>query len=327
MPKPNCHPRENEERLEVYDRFFDHLRIESGLAANTLEAYRRDLVKFQDFLENVESLSSFSTFTPEVFTRFLQYLRSRQLSPSSIARCVASLRRFLRFLLADGIIQENFIKELGAPPPDQPLPRTLSQSEVMALLEGEQGTTLEHLRDAAMIELLYATGLRVSELVMLKTAQVNLTSGFLTVMGKGAKQRLIPIGDLSREKIEQYLSQARPRLLKERRSSYLFLSRRGMPLTRQGFWKVLRARAKAVGISTLLSPHMLRHSFATHLLNRGADLRSVQAMLGHSNIATTQIYTHVDRVRLKQLHTEFFPRKNSRHVVKSPTVRKPHRSG
>lgn len=306
----------------LHDRFLNDLRIESGLAANTLEAYRRDLGKFHDFAFRVEQIADYSAFNPSVFGRFLQYLRAANLSSASIARCVATLRRFLRFLLGEGIIQQNFLNELESPQPEHPLPRTLSQEEVLRLLDGIKGESAENLRDAAMVELLYATGLRVSELVMLRIAQVNRASGFLMVTGKGAKQRLIPIGDLSREKLDRYLIKGRPGLLKQRQSPYLFLTRRGSPLTRQGFWKVLRGKAKAVGIATTLSPHMLRHSFATHLLNRGADLRSVQAMLGHSNIATTQIYTHVDRVRLKRLHTDFFPRKKRRHVVKSPTVRK-----
>jgi integrase/recombinase XerD len=197
------------------------------------------------------------------------------------------------------------------------LPKTLSQQDVTALLDLAAVRTPEDLRDRAMVELLYATGLRVSELVMAEVALVNLDVGYLRVTGKGAKQRLVPMGEGARQLLQQYVEEARPRLLKKRASRYVFVSRRGGPLTRQAFWKLLRLRARRAGITQVISPHMLRHSFATHLLEGGADLRSVQVMLGHANIATTQIYTHVERGRLKRVHTKYFPRVSRRQGRKA----------
>ena len=201
---------------------------------------------------------------------------------------------------------------LGPPRPWVKLPRILTQSEVTMLLERAGGSRPEGQRDAAMIELLYATGLRVSELVNLELSQLNLAVGYVLAFGKGAKQRVVPIGDLARRKVAAYLETARSRLMKTRQSPHVFVTRRGGKLTRQGFWKLLRVRARKAGISKPITPHMLRHSFATHLLDHGADLRSVQAMLGHARISTTQIYTHVERERLKRLHSALFPRKQRR---------------
>ncbi len=201
---------------------------------------------------------------------------------------------------------------LGAPRPWVKLPRTLTQNEVTKLLELVDGSRPEEQRNAAMVELLYATGLRVSELVNLELSQLNLAVGYVLASGKGAKQRVVPIGDLARRKVGAYLEMARGMLVKRRESPNVFVTRRGGKLTRQGFWKLLRLRARRAGISKPISPHMLRHSFATHLLDHGADLRSVQAMLGHARISTTQIYTHVERKRLKRLHSTLFPRKQRR---------------
>lgn len=203
---------------------------------------------------------------------------------------------------------------LGAPRPWVKLPRTLTQNEVTKLLELADGSRPEEQRNAAMVELLYATGLRVSELVNLELSQLNLAVGYVLASGKGAKQRVVPIGDLARRKVGAYLETARGMLVKRRESPNVFVTRRGGKLTRQGFWKLLRLRARRAGMSKPISPHMLRHSFATHLLDHGADLRSVQAMLGHARISTTQIYTHVERKRLKRLHSTLFPRKQRRRA-------------
>jgi integrase/recombinase XerD len=197
------------------------------------------------------------------------------------------------------------------------LPKTLSQHDVTSLLDVAPVPTPEDLRDRAMVELLYATGLRVSELVLAEIAQANLDVGYLQVLGKGAKQRLVPMGEGARQLLQQYVEEARPRLLKKRASRYVFVSRRGGPLTRQAFWKLLQRRARRAGITQVISPHMLRHSFATHLLEGGADLRSVQVMLGHANIATTQIYTHIERGRLKRVHDKYFPRVGLRRGQKT----------
>jgi len=200
------------------------------------------------------------------------------------------------------------------------LPKTLSQQEVTALLDLPVRNTREDQRDRAMMELLYATGVRVSELVSVEVAKLNLDVGYLLVTGKGSKERVVPMNDPARDAVRHYLDEVRRRLLKQRTSRFLFVTTRGAPMTRQGFWKLLRRRARRAGITKSISPHMLRHSFATHLLERGADLRSVQAMLGHSTIATTQIYTHVERERLKQVHDRFFPRKRRRGVTGNSSV-------
>jgi integrase/recombinase XerD len=212
------------------------------------------------------------------------------------------------------MVRENPMVGLNSPRRGTRLPAVLAQHEVTALLEWAGKSGPEDVRDAAMIELLYATGVRVSELVGLRMTDLNLDAGYVLVTGKGSKQRLVPMGEIAKRKIMRYLRSGRAELLKNRESVYVFITRRGRPLTRQGFWKLLRLRAAAAGIPNTISPHMLRHSFATHLLDHGADLRSVQAMLGHANIATTQIYTHVERERLKRLHARFFPRKQRRRM-------------
>lgn len=289
------------------ERYLSHLRIEGGLSVNTIEAYRRDLTKFHSYLHRVGNVP-LGPLTPATLTGFLRSLDEARLSRASSVRCLSAVRGWLRFLMRERMIAEN--PTIGLVPISRGvrLPKTLSQQEVTALLDLAAIPTPEDLRDRAMLELLYATGLRVSELVMAEAAQVNFDVGYLRVTGKGAKQRLVPMGEGARQLLQQYVEEARPRLLKQRASRYLFVSRRGGPLTRQAFWKLLRRRAQRAGITQVISPHMLRHSFATHLLEGGADLRSVQVMLGHANIATTQIYTHVERGRLKRVHDRYFPR-------------------
>jgi integrase/recombinase XerD len=290
------------------DRFVRYLRVESGLAANTAESYRLDLEKFLAFLHK-RGLSDPACVTLSVLAEFFAGVTQAGGAAASRARYLATLRGFYRFLQQEGFCREDPTEHLSAPKRGFTLPRTLTKQEVTALLDGPVPDGPEAVRDDAMIELLYASGLRVSELVTLPLAGLNLQVGYVLVTGKGSKQRIVPIGDAARRKVTQYLSQARGLLLKRRTSPMLFVTRRGGPLTRQGFWKLLRSRAGQVGITAHLSPHVLRHSFATHLLDRGADLRSVQAMLGHASLATTQIYTHVERERLKQVHDRFFPRR------------------
>jgi integrase/recombinase XerD len=244
---------------------------------------------------------------------FLVHLKRSKLSPTSIARCLAALRGFSRFLMRERIIHENPTRNLEAPRRWARLPRILTHRDITRLLDVQgRSHRPEEVRDTAMVELLYATGLRVSELVNLELSHLNLAVGYLLATGKGGKQRVVPIGDLARQKIDIYLQTARFSLLRKRNCPHVFVTRRGKKLTRQCFWQLLRSRAKQAGIDLSISPHMLRHSFATHLLEHGADLRSVQAMLGHAKISTTQIYTHVEHERLKQLHTAFFPRKQRR---------------
>jgi integrase/recombinase XerD len=297
----------------LVDRYLTDLRIEGGLASNTLEAYRRDLYKLQSYLA-VRGIHSLVGVTRQTIAEFFGHLKRSHHSPASVARCAAALRGFYRFVCHEALARENPMLDLARPRPWVRLPRTLTQEEVTRLLDHAQGSLPESRRDAAMVELLYATGLRVSELVNLQLSQLNLAVGYVLAFGKGAKQRVVPMGDVARQKIQLYLDIARGSLLKKRESAHVFVTRRGRPLTRQGFWKLLRARARKAGVTQPVSPHMLRHSFATHLLDRGADLRSVQAMLGHASIATTQIYTHVERERLKQLHTALFPRKQRRAI-------------
>lgn len=298
--------------LSLAERFLDELRIEGGLATNTLEAYRRDIQKLHRFLFSTTGEDNAGALTEQTLADFLLHLRRSNLSSASVARCLAALRGFFNFLCREGLAGPSPLADVGTPQIRKRLPKTLSEGEMARLLNYEGGNKPEDLRDSAMLELLYATGLRVSELVRLQVSQLSLPGGYLTATGKGAKQRVVPLGDPAREKIQRYLTLGRSVLAKRLPSSYLFITRRGTALTRQGFWKLLRARAQRAGVFTPMSPHVLRHSFATHLLNNGADLRSVQAMLGHVNIATTQIYTHVERERLKRVHLDFFPRKRRR---------------
>lgn len=293
------------------ERYLSHLRVEGGLSVNTLEAYRRDLLKFQSYLARSGSVP-LQRVTPSTLTGFLRSLKDAQLSQASSARCLSAVRGWLRFLRQERIIDENPSIGLTSVQRGVQLPKTLSQSEVTALLELPALPTSEDLRDRAMVELLYATGLRVSELITMELTHLNREVGYLRVTGKGNKQRLVPMGDVANRVLGQYLDEARTQLLKRRTSRFVFVTRRGTVLTRQAFWKLLRLRAQRAGMTRAISPHVLRHSFATHLLEGGADLRSVQAMLGHATIATTQIYTHVERERLKQVHERYFPRTGRR---------------
>lgn len=295
----------------LIDRYLTNLRIERGLAHNTIAAYRRDLHTVQLYMAD-RKLQQPAELTREVLREFLLYLTRMRLSPASIARSLAALRGFCRFLLKERVITENPLLLIDTPRQWMRLPKTLTQDDVTALLERHKGGKLEDIRDTAMLELLYATGLRVSELVNLELSNINLAVGYVLATGKGAKQRIVPIGDAARRTIEAYLERARRALIKGRECGYLFVTRRGKNMTRQAFWNMLRNRAREAHIAQPISPHMLRHSFATHLLEHGADLRSVQAMLGHSKISTTQIYTHVEQARLQRLHTQFFPRKARR---------------
>ena len=302
----------------LVERYLNHLRVEGGLARNTIEAYRRDLAKFQRYL-NERKISLRTLRPPETVRSFMGSLHAARLSPVSSARCVSAVRGWLRFLRQERIIDDQTAFDVAPLRRGIRLPKTLSPREVATLLERPAQLTLEAQRDRVMLELLYATGLRVSELISVETLQVNFDVGYLRVTGKGSKQRIVPMGEPARRLLLEYLETIRPRFLRERASRYLFVSRRGTPLSRQAFWKSLRARAQRAGLTKAVSPHMLRHSFATHLLGGGADLRSVQTMLGHADIATTQIYTHVERERLKEVHANFFPRQRRRKEGRAVT--------
>jgi integrase/recombinase XerD len=293
---------------EFVDRYLTMLQVESGYAANTIESYRRDLRKLANFFRT-HDISDPKHLSKPLWFQFLSSLKAEGLSTSSIARCLASVRGFYKSF--DGGNDETTFEGMlkGTPKQWSQLPKLLSEVEVTRLLNLPIMNKREDPRDAAMVELLYATGLRVSELIKLELAHLNLDVGFLHATGKRDKQRVVPIGDKARELVNHYIQSIRPVFVKKRLSPALFLTRLGRPFTRQGFWKILKARANRAGITKPVSPHMLRHSFATHLLNHGADLRSVQMMLGHASIATTQIYTHVEQARLKKVHDQFFPRK------------------
>ncbi|MGV7227431.1 MAG: site-specific tyrosine recombinase XerD [Nitrospirales bacterium] len=302
---------------DLVDEYLTMLQVESGCAANTLAAYRRDLRKLVDFFQE-EGITDLHVLTKPLWVQFLGSLQAGGLSSSSIARCLASVRGLYKYLEM-GQRKSTFGSILkGTPKQWVQLPKLLSEAEVTRLLNLPAMDHREDRRDAAMVELLYATGLRVSELVNLEVAHLNLEVGFLQATGKRDKQRIVPIGDKARQLVSEYLQSARPGFVKKRTSSALFLTRLGRAMSRQCFWKILKDRTVRAGIRKPISPHMLRHSFATHLLDHGADLRSVQMMLGHASIATTQIYTHVEHTRLKTVHDTYFPRKQ-RKSVKIPT--------
>jgi len=293
---------------QLVERYLNHLRVEGGLSRNTIDAYRRDLGKFQVYLSR-DGAPPLQRLTSASLRGFLAGLKAARLSTPSAARCLSAVRGWLRFLRLERLIEQNPAVGLAAGRRGLRLPKTLSHRDVTALLDLPLRPQLEDHRDRTMVELLYATGLRVSELVSVEAAHVDFAVGCLRVTGKGSKQRFVPVGEAARLLLQRYMDDVRPQLLKRRLSRYLFVSRRGGAMTRQAFWKMLKLRARRAGMARAISPHMLRHSFATHLLEGGADLRSVQALLGHANIATTQIYTHVERERLKSVHNRYFPRR------------------
>ena len=289
------------------DAFLAMAAVEKGLARNSVDAYAGDLASLAEFLL-ARGISEWRAVDGALLRAFLNSLRTRGLSPRSIARHVVSLRRLLIFLQGEGLFKENPLPNVLLSPGPRRLPQTLSGDDVRKLLSAPDPAKSLGARDQAMLELLYASGLRVSELVRLELQQINFQGNYLTVKGKGSKVRAVPFGKWARDKLWGYLNQERVILLKGKSSPFLFTNRSGKPLTRQGFWKIIRRYALATGIEKRVTPHTLRHSFATHLLEGGADLRSVQSMLGHADISTTQIYTHVDGARLKKVHREYHPR-------------------
>lgn len=289
------------------DLFLQYLIVEKGVSGNTLDAYGRDTLRYVTFLEG-EGCREPSAATQLLVASFIGRLKAGGLSPRSRARTLSAVRMFHRFLLAEGYATTNPTALIEAPRAGGKLPEFLSLREVERLLGAPAGEESAELRDRAMLELLYATGLRVSELVSLTLRTVNLEAGYLLTLGKGGKERLVPLGDAAIGAVRRYLTGARHRLERGGRCEALFLTRLGEGMSRQAFWNIIRKRARQAGISRNISPHTLRHSFATHLLENGADLRSVQIMLGHADLSTTQIYTHVTRERLKRIHEECHPR-------------------
>jgi len=292
-------------RIDALKAFVEFLSVEKGLSQNTVISYSRDLKKYFAFLE--QKKIDYLKAKEQHVTQFIYGLSRSGLSPRTTARIISSVRTFYRFLVLDRAVKTNPVENLSSPKAWLSLPKVLKVSEVEHLLNQPEEGKIRGLRDKSMMELLYATGLRVSELIKLKRDDLNFEDGFLICWGKGGKQRVVPIGGSALQALKTYLESSRPRLLKGR-SEFVFLSQQGKPFTRQGFWKVLKGYAKKAGLEKNVSPHTLRHSFATHLLERGADLRSVQSMLGHSQITTTQIYTHVSRRRLKKVYDKYHPR-------------------
>jgi integrase/recombinase XerD len=289
------------------DSFLSMVTVEKGLAKNTIEAYSRDLAGLVNFLI-AHHVSAWPEVDSNRLRSYLAALRRKGLASRSVARHAVTLRRLFRFLESEGFVKEDPLPKLLLTPAPRKLPHTLSGDDMRKLLGQPDPKELLGARDQAMLELLYATGLRVSELVQLQTQRVSFQGDYLTVQGKGSKMRAVPFGRWARQKLSTYMSRTRPKLLKGRTSSFVFTNRSGKPLSRQGFWKLIRRYGLMAGIDKRVTPHTLRHSFATHLLEGGADLRSVQSMLGHADISTTQIYTHVDGARLKAVHRKFHPR-------------------
>ncbi|MCB1019772.1 MAG: site-specific tyrosine recombinase XerD [Bryobacterales bacterium] len=290
----------------VRREYLDFCRVEKGLAANSLEAYGRDLARLAGFLAQQGRLME--TARPDDLRAFVDSLYAAKMSGRSVARHVSAVRRFYSYLVERGRLSEDPAADLSSPTQWKSLPKFLTLEEVDRLLEAPDPLTALGRRDRAMLQLLYATGLRVSELIAVERARLNLELGVVRVQGKGDKQRLVPVGKQALAAIEEYLDLGRPGLLGRRSSAYLFVTARGGPMTRQAFWKLLKRYGLEARILKNLTPHVLRHSFATHLLERGADLRSVQMMLGHSDISSTQIYTHVLRERLRSVYDRHHPR-------------------
>lgn len=285
--------------------FIDFLSVEKGLSRNTLLSYEADLGKLLAFFKK-EKLTWANAGEMDL-VRFIHEQRRAGLSARSLARLVSSMRSFYKYLVLDGKVEKDPAGGLASPSVWLSLPKFLTIKEVEALLAAPDSEDPRGVRDRAMLEVLYGSGLRVSELIALRAKDINMDEGFLLCRGKGGKERIVPLGRSACRAVRRYEDKARP-LFEKAASEFLFLTRRGGPFTRQGFWKLLKAYARAAGISSKISPHVLRHSFATHLLERGADLRSVQLMLGHSQITTTQIYTHVSRERLRRIYDQFHPR-------------------
>ena len=289
-------------------QFLNYMQYERGYAANTLAAYRRDLEQLRTFMVT-QDLQSWAALSPELLERFGAMLQTQAYSPATVARKIAAARSFLHFLFTEGIVTQELTEWLPQPKVGRRLPHALSQEEIEQLLEAAAGQeTPLKLRDQALLEVLYATGLRATEAIALRASDVDLNSGVLRCMGKGSKERLIPLHPRARQILSRYLKEARPFLLTNAGEPILFLNRVGQPLTRQGLWFIIQQYAREAGLEDRVTPHTLRHSFATHLLDGGADLREVQEFLGHASITTTQIYTEVSSQRKRAVYDQAHPR-------------------
>ncbi len=290
----------------LIDGFIDRLWMERGLSPNTLASYRSDLAGFARWLEKHQS--SLAKASRSHLQEYLAERLAASAKPRTTARLLSSLRRLFRFMCREGMREDDPSALLESPKLGRSLPKSLSETDVESLINAPDTSTSLGLRDRAMLELMYASGLRVSEIVNLQLDEISLRRGVVRLTGKGNKERLVPMGEEALHWIESYINEARGDILKQQRSSDVFVTTRGGGMTRQAFWYLIKRHARRVGIKYELSPHTLRHSFATHLLNHGADLRVVQMLLGHSDLSTTQIYTHVAKARLKQLHAKHHPR-------------------
>lgn len=288
-------------------QFLDWLVVERGLSNHTITSYSRDLVQFADFAAR-RGVTNSENIDEKLILGFLSHLKRGRYAAASVARKLSAIRSFLKFLVSERVINNNPLALVTFSRPARRLPKSLDVAEVAKLLSAPDVRTTLGLRDKAMLETLYATGLRVSELIALRTSDINLDRGFVRCIGKGGKERLVPLGEIASHCIALYISGARDRLAGGRCTEYLFLTSQGRPMSRVMFWKIIKKYARAAGITKGITPHTLRHSFATHLLERGADLRSLQEMLGHASIATTQIYTHVSRDHLREVYRESHPR-------------------
>ena len=292
---------------DLVDAYLTHLRVERRLADHTLESYSRDLQRLGEFAAALEK--PVQRLDRHDLERFVDQLMTEGLSPRSVARTVAAVRGFYRFAVLAQHLATNPSDDLQAPRAWPALPKFLQVEEVERLLKQPDVSTPRGLRDRALIEVLYATGLRVSELIRLRASDLNLEAGYVSTTGKGNKQRIVPIGDQAAHWLLKYIREGRPALIGKRSSPWLFVNaKKGGSLSRVGFWKILKAYGRQAGLSRMLSPHVLRHSFATHLLEHGADLRAIQMMLGHADLSTTQIYTHVLEARLRAVYDRFHPR-------------------
>jgi integrase/recombinase XerD len=292
---------------ELLSGYLNYLLIERGVAQNTLEAYGHDLRRFLAFIQQ-KGFENLWEVTPEIIVEYLIQIKSEGLSANSMNRALAALRGFYKYLLMEKKIEETPLANIELAKVWMRLPDTLSKEEMKVILAQPGDQTPAALRDTAMLELLYATGIRVSELINLTMNSINWQVGFLTVMGKGSKERIVPIGKTAYDCVRLYVDRTRPQLMQKKSTDVLFLNRFGGKFTRQGFWKMVIRYAQKAGLQKKVHPHTFRHSFASHLLEGGADLRTVQVMLGHADISTTQIYTHITRDRLKEIHQKYHPR-------------------
>lgn len=289
--------------MDTENRFLNYLTVEKGLSANTLEAYRRDIQKFTRFLQKKNQ--KITNFERSDLISFINHLRNSGNQTTTLARNIATLRGLCKFMLMEGIIKEDPIENLSTPKGWKRIPRIIGTDEVFSLFKKPEGENLS-LRDRAILEIIYSSGLRASEVINIKMNDINFEAGFITITGKGSKERVVPVNEMTLTTVKKYIEESRPQLLKRKNSQFLFLAKGGKPMTRQRLWQLINKYSKELSIK--ISPHTLRHCFASHLLDGGADLRALQKMLGHTDISTTQIYTKVTPERLRKIHKKHHPR-------------------